>query len=72
MGIRYTKVTRSTTGPNGRTEVGFMSSHGSDVYVSEPVAGKPLPGCHDYPDDVTASLHGWRGAERLLRSFGPT
>lgn len=72
MGIRYTKVTRSTTGPDGRTEVGFMSSHGSGAYVSEPVAGKPLPGCHDYPDDVTASLLGWRVAERLLRSFGPT
>ena len=72
MGIRYTKVTRSTGRADGRTEVGFMSSHGSDVYVSEPVAGKPLPGCHDYPDDVTASLHGWRGAERLLRSFRST
>lgn len=36
MGIRYTKVTRSTMGPDGRTEVDFMSSHGSDVYVSEP------------------------------------
>ena len=69
MEIRYTKVTRSTRGPDVQTEIGFMSSHGSDVYVSRPVAGKPLPGCHDYPDDVTASLHGWRGAERLLRSF---
>jgi hypothetical protein len=69
MRIRYTRVTRSTKGPEGQTEIGFMSSHGSDVYVSKPEPGEPLPFCHDYPDDVTASLNGWRGAERLLRSF---
>ena len=66
MKIRYTRVTRIT---DGKTETGFMSSHGSDVYVSEPAAGHPLPFCHNYPDDVTASLNGWRGAERVLRSF---
>lgn len=69
MEIRYTKVTRSTKGRGEQTEIGFMSSHGSDVYVSKPVPGMPLPLCHDYPDDVTASLNGWRGVERLLRSF---
>lgn len=69
MEIRYSKVARSTRGPGGKTEIGFMSSHGSEVYVSKPVPGKPLPYCHNYPDDVTASLNGWRGVKRLLRSF---
>ena len=67
MQIRYTKVTRSTRGPEGQMEIGFMSSHGSDVYVSKPVPGEPLPFFHNYPDDVTASLNGWRGAERVLQ-----
>ena len=43
MKIRYTKVTRSTRGPEGQKEIGFMSSHGSEVFVSKPVPGEPLP-----------------------------
>jgi hypothetical protein len=69
MRVRYTKVTRTIRGSEETTEIGFMSSHASDVYVSEPVPGKPAPFSHNYPDDVTASLNGWRGAERLQRSF---
>lgn len=69
MKVRYTKVTRSASGPEGQIEIGFMSSHSSDVYVSLPLRGKPLPFAHNYPDDVTASLNGWRGTERVLRAF---
>ena len=58
MEVRYAMVTRS---PRGQREIGFMSASGSDVFVSRPVPGKPLPGCHYYADDAKASLAGWRG-----------
>lgn len=69
MEVRYSKVTRKASGPDGQIEIGFMSSGSSDVYVSLPLLGKPLPFAHSYPDDVTASLNGWRGTERVLRAF---
>jgi hypothetical protein len=62
MKADYTMVSRSPRGSTGRTEIGFVATIGSNVFVSRPVPGMPLPVCHSYPDHATASRDGWHGA----------
>ena len=62
MKAHYTMVTRSPRGPTGRTEIGFVATIGSNVFVSMPVPGEPLPACHTYRDEAMASRDGWSGA----------
>lgn len=58
----YTMVTRSPGGPTGGTEIGFVATIGSNVFVSMPVPGEPLPVHYYYRDEATASRDGWSGA----------
>ena len=62
MKAHYTMVTRSPGGPTGQTEIGFVATIGSNVFVSMPVPGEPLPVCYNYRDEATACRDGWRGA----------
>lgn len=65
----YKKVTRSPSGPAGATETGFVAAIGSNVFVSKPVPGKPLPAHHFYPNEAAATRDGWRSDEKLQRTF---
>ena len=65
----YTMVTRSPSGPAGPTEVGFVAAIGSNVFVSRPEPGKPLPVCYRYSDDAQSSQDGWRSDKKLQETF---
>jgi hypothetical protein len=65
----YTMVTRSPSGPAGATETGFVAAIGSNVFVSRPVPGKPLPAHHFYPNEAAATRDGWRSDVELRRTF---
>lgn len=65
----YTMVTRSPSGPSGATETGFVAAIGSNVFVSRPVRGKPLPAHRFYANEAAASRDGWRSDENLRRTF---
>ena len=54
MKARYTKVTRS----KDCSEIGFL--HNSDVFVSEPEPGEPLPARYDYPNEAAVARAGWQ------------
>ena len=62
MKPHYTMVTRPPRGPTGRREIGFVAAIGSNVFMSMPVPGEPLPGRYNYRDAATASRDGWIGA----------
>ena len=66
---KYTMVTRSPHGPAGATETGFVAAIGSNVFVSKPEPGKPLPAHHFYPNEAAASRDGWLSDEELRRTF---
>ena len=60
MKADYTMVTRSPSGPEGPTEIGYVATIGANVFVSKPVPGKPLPVCYSYRDDAASRRDGWR------------
>ena len=66
MKAHYTMVTRSPSSMTGRREIGFVANIGSNVFVSKPVPGEPLPVCYSYRDDATSRRDGWRIPSSLL------
>ena len=60
MKLRHVKVRRFE---RGVLQNGYLSVSDSDVYLHEPLTGRPLPPRYDYPTKEAVRRAGWRVSE---------